>query len=142
MPNLNQVFLIGNLTRDPELRVTPKGTPICSFALAVNRRWRDEAGAEREEVTFVEVEAWAKPAELLAKYLTKGRPLMIQGRLKLDTWEDKNTLEKRSRLKVVCEQFQFLGSQRPDAAPAPAQTPAPAAAPSAAKENLDEDVPF
>jgi single-strand DNA-binding protein len=159
MANLNKVMLIGNLTRDPELRVTPKGTAICQFSLAVNRKFKDESGGEREEVTYVDIEAWSKQGETIAKYCTKGRPLFVEGRLRLDQWEDKNTKEKRSRMKVVLENFQFLGSGRADgagagggggeggeggAAPrnyAPrATTPRPATPPP--QENLDEDVPF
>jgi single-strand DNA-binding protein len=159
MANLNKVMLIGNLTRDPELRVTPKGTAICQFSLAVNRKFKDESGGEREEVTYVDIEAWSKQGETIAKYCTKGRPLFVEGRLRLDQWEDKTTKEKRSRMKVVLENFQFLGSGRGDgaggggeggegggAAGAPrnyaprATTPRPAAP--APQENLDEDVPF
>ncbi|HTL66715.1 MAG TPA: single-stranded DNA-binding protein [Lacunisphaera sp.] len=156
MANLNKVMLIGNLTRDPELRVTPKGTAICQFSLAVNRKFRDESGADREEVTYVDIEAWGKSGENIAKYCTKGRPLFVEGRLRLDQWEDKNTKEKRSRMKVVCDNFQFLGSGRGNEgaaageggegrynSPAPRSAPKPAApATPAAQENLDEDVPF
>ena len=150
MANLNKVMLIGNLTRDPELRVTPKGTAICQFSLAVNRKFRDESGADREEVTYVDIEAWGKSGENIAKYCTKGRPLFVEGRLRLDQWEDKTTKEKRSRMKVVCDNFQFLGSGRSDGGAAggaggeggaaPRSAPKPAAP--AAQENLDEDVPF
>lgn len=112
MANLNKVMLIGNLTRDPELRVTPRGTGICTFALAMNRKFKDEAGGEREEVTFVDVEAWGKQGEVIAKWCSKGHPLFVEGRLRLDSWEDKNTKEKRSRMKVVLENFQFLGGNR------------------------------
>ena len=101
---------MGNLTRDPELRVTPKGTPICQFSLAINRTWAGPDGQKNEEVVYVDVEAWGKQGETIAKYCTKGRPLYVEGRLKLEQWEDKNTKEKRSRMKVVLEQFQFLGS--------------------------------
>lgn len=142
MANLNIWHGIGNLTRDPELRVTPKGTAICQFSLAINRKWRDEGGQDREEVVYVDCEAWAKAGETISKYCTKGRPLYVQGRLKLDQWEDKTTKEKRSRIKVVVEQFQFLGDGQRQDAPAKSSPPAPkpAAAPA---ENLDEDsVPF
>ena len=158
MANLNKVMLIGNLPRDPELRVTPKGTAICQFSLAVNRKFRDEAGADREEVTYVDIEAWGKSGENIAKYCTKGRPLFVEGRLRLDQWEDKTTKEKRSRMKVVCDNFQFLGSGRGDGAGAPggpgaeggeSRYPSPAPRPASPKpaapapqENLDEDVPF
>ena len=157
MANLNKVMLIGNLTRDPELRVTPKGTAICTFSLAVNRKFKDESGGEREEVTYIDIEAWGKSGENISKYCTKGRPLFVEGRLRLDQWEDKNTKEKRSRMKVVCENFQFLGSGRADggapggaveggenryASPASRSPAAPKPAAPAAQENLDEDVPF
>ncbi len=112
MPNLNKCLLMGNLTRDPEIRVTPKGTSICQFALAINRDWKNDAGEKQNEVVFVDIEAWGKQGEVIAKYLTKGKPLYVEGRLKLDQWEDKNTKEKRSRMKVVLEQFQFLGGPR------------------------------
>lgn len=158
MANLNKVMLIGNLTRDPELRVTPKGTAICTFSLAVNRKFRDESGADREEVTYIDIEAWGKAGENISKYCTKGRPLFVEGRLRLDQWEDKNTKEKRSRMKVVCENFQFLGSgggaggrggeggegggeSRGYTAPAP-RASAPTRPAPAQQENLDEDVPF
>src|SRR3954466_12461682 len=111
MASLNKVMLIGNLTRDPELRVTPKGTAICQFGLAVNRQFKDESGATRDETTFVDIEAWGKQGETVAKYLTKGRPLFVEGRLKLDTWDDKTTGQKRSKMKVVLENFQFLGGR-------------------------------
>ena len=162
MPSLNKVLLMGNLTRDPELRVTPKGTPICQFSLAINRQFKMESGESREEVIFVDIEAWGKQGETIAKYMTKGRPLYVEGRLRLDQWEDKNTKEKRSRMKVVLEQFQFLGDSRgggggaggggAPAEPGIDQTAsperhAPPARPTtgpkpAAQENLDEDVPF
>jgi single-strand DNA-binding protein len=159
MANLNKVMLIGNLTRDPELRVTPKGTAICTFGLAVNRKFKDESGGEREEVTFVDIEAWGKQGETVSKYCTKGRPLFVEGRLRLDQWEDKNTKEKRSRMKVVLENFQFLGSGRGDgggnrgggeeggySAPPARQSSGSGGgspAPSAPKqESMDDDVPF
>ena len=159
MPSLNKVFLMGNLTRDPELRVTPKGTPICQFSLAINRKFKMESGESREEVIYVDVEAWGKQGETIAKYVTKGRPLFVEGRLRLDQWEDKNTKEKRSRMKVVLEQFEFLGDSRggggggggPSSEPGMDQTASPerhspparsAGAKPASQENLDEDVPF
>lgn len=118
MANLNRVLLIGNLTRDPELRVTPKGTAICQFGLAISRSFKDDTGQTREEATFVDVEAWGKSGELIAKYCTKGRPLFVEGRLKFDQWEDKATQQKRTKLKVVLENFQFLGG-REGGAPGP-----------------------
>lgn len=143
MPNLNKVLLIGNLTRDPELRVTPKGTSICQFSLAINREFKLESGEKREEVLYVDVEAWGKGAEIVAKYCAKGRPLYVEGRLRLDQWEDKNTKEKRSRMKVVMEQFQFLGGKDGAAAGGAANAGGQAApAPAGRGEVNPEDVPF
>ncbi|HYP17258.1 MAG TPA: single-stranded DNA-binding protein [Opitutus sp.] len=156
MANFNKVYLIGNLTRDPELRVTPKGTAICQFGLAVNRQFKDESGAMRDDTTFVDIEAWGKQGETISKYCTKGRPLFVEGRLKLDQWEDKASGQKRSKLKVVLEGFQFLGGGQRDGAPggggefdqsAPsperhAPPPRGGTAKPASTENLDEDVPF
>lgn len=110
MPNLNRVILVGRLTRDPELRYTTSGTAVAEISLAINRNTRDrETNASKEEVTFIEVVAWEKKAEVIAQYLKKGAPLLVEGRLKLDSWEDKATKEKRSKLKVVLESFEFLG---------------------------------
>lgn len=114
MASLNKVMLIGKLTRDPELRVTPKGSAICQFGLAINREFKDEAGNKREETTFVDVEAWNKTGEILAKYCVKGRPLFVEGRLKLDQFTDKTTGQKRSKMKVVVENFQFLPGSKGD----------------------------
>lgn len=145
MANLNKIFLIGNLTRDPELRVTPKGTAICSFSLAVNRKFKTEQGGEQEEVTYVDIEAWGKAGENIAKYCAKGKPLFVEGRLRLDQWEDKNTKEKRSRMKVVCENFQFLGGKNDNAGggySAPQSSPQrPTSRPAPAPQD-DGDVPF
>jgi single-strand DNA-binding protein len=164
MASLNKVFLIGNLTRDPELRVTPKGTAICQFGLAVNRQYKDDSGATRDETTFVDIEAWGKQGELVAKYLTKGSPAFVEGRLRLDQWEDKTSGQKRSRLKIVLDNVQFLGrpggggggqpavaptggpveDAGPAAEPSSVPPPRPSAKPAAAapQENVDEDVPF
>jgi single-strand DNA-binding protein len=148
MASLNKVFLIGNLTRDPELRMTPKGTAICTFGLAVNRQFRDEAGGTREETTFVDLEAWGKTGELVSKYLTKGSPAMVEGRLRFDSWESK-TGEKRNKLKVVVDNVQFLssrgegGSQESSAPERRQSTPqreAPATEPPG--NDVDDDVPF
>jgi len=112
MASFNKVLLLGNLTRDPELRVTPKGSSICQFGLAVNRQFKDDSGATRDETTFVDIEAWGKQGELVAKYLSKGSPCFVEGRLRLDTWDDKQSGQKRSRMKVVLENVQFLGTPR------------------------------
>ncbi len=119
---------MGNLTRDPELRVTPKGTSICQFSLAINRSWKSDSGEKMEEVTYVDVEAWGKQGEVVAKYLTKGAPIYVEGRLRLESWEDKTTKQKRSRMKVVLEQFQFLASAKDaqrESAPPPAERKTP-----------------
>ena len=115
MANFNKVMLMGNLTRDPEVRYTPKGTALATIGLAVNRTWTNEAGEKKEEVTFVDVEVWGRQAETIGQYMAKGRPLFVEGRLKLDQWDDKESGQKRSKLKVVCENFQFLGAPKGNA---------------------------
>ncbi len=110
MANLNKVMLIGNLTRDPELRHTPKGTAVSEISMAINRVWNNDQGQKQEETTFVEVTLWGRQAELAQQYLTKGRPVYIEGRLNLDTWDDKETGKKRSKLRVIGENMQFLSS--------------------------------
>jgi|SRR6516162_3557903 len=107
--NLNRVFLIGRLTRDPEARFTSGGTPVTDLSLAVNRVYSVEGGAKKEETTFVDVTLWGRQAEIAGQYLTKGRPVFIEGRLQLDTWEQGG--QKRSRLRVVGENMQLLGSK-------------------------------
>jgi single-strand DNA-binding protein len=154
MANFNKVILAGNLTRDPEMRYTPKGLAIAKFTLAINRVWKNETGESKEEVTFVEIDSFGRQAETISQYLKKGRPLLVEGRLRLDQWDDKQTGQKRSKLGVVLEGFQFLDSGNrgelgqggggpvhaapPPAAPAP-QPPAPE--PEAAGGEED-DVPF
>jgi single-strand DNA-binding protein len=163
MPSFNKVILAGNLTRDPELRYTPKGTAVAKIGLAMNRQWKDETGQQKEEVTFVDVDAFGRQAEVISQYLKKGRPILVEGRLKLDQWDDKQTNQKRSRLGVVLESFQFLdsGGTReggggggfsgpPDASRAPSRPPAAsrpaAAAPPPADDAMppeaEDDVPF
>jgi single-strand DNA-binding protein len=155
MANFNKVIIAGNLTRDPELRYTPKGTAVVKLGLAINRTWKSESGENKEEVTFVDVEAWERQAEVIAQYFRKGKPILIEGRLKLDTWEDKNTHQKVSKLKVRLETFSFIDSKGPDAAagagavpsggpaPRPAPPPKPAEAPPESEAPPEEDdVPF
>ena len=108
--SFNKVMLMGNLTRDVEVRHTPSNMAVGNFGIAVNRKYKTQSGEQREEVTFVDCEAWGRTAEVMAQYLTKGRPVFIEGRLKLDQWEDKNGGGKRSRLSVVVENFQFVDS--------------------------------
>ena len=153
MASFNKVILVGNLTRDPELRYTPKGMAIAKIGLAVNRVWKNEAGESKEEVTFVDLDAFGRQAETLAQYMKKGSPLLVEGRLRLDQWDDKQTGQKRSRLGVVVEGFQFLGGGTrgeagPAEAPRRAAAPAAAAAPPAPSPEpegempAEDDVPF
>jgi single-strand DNA-binding protein len=112
MASYNKVILIGNLTRDPQVRYTPKGTAVAEIGLAVNRTWFDKASNSRkDETTFVDITLWGREAEVASEYLSKGRPVMIEGRLQLDTWDDKDSGQKRSKLRVVCEHMQMLGSR-------------------------------
>lgn len=125
MANLNKVMLIGNLTRDPELRFTPKGTAVADIAIAINRIWNNEAGQRQEETTFVDVTLWGRQAELAQQYLTKGRGIYVEGRLQMDTWDDKTTGQKRSKLKVIGENLQFLPDGRGAAGTAGARAATP-----------------
>ena len=146
MANVNKVILIGNLTRDPELKYLPSQTAVCEFGLAVNRRWTAQDGTQKEETTFVDCSSFGRQAETLSKYVKKGNPLFVEGRLKLDQWEAQDG-SKRSKMRVVIENFQFLGGRsdgnaggapaggneyggEPTGAPAPRQqAPRPAAQP-------------
>lgn len=111
MANFNQVILMGNVTRDPQLRHLPSQTVVADFGLACNRRYRTAQGEDREEVVFVDCAAFGKQAEILKQYCQKGKPLFVQGRLKYDTWEDKQGGGKRSKLSVIVENFQFIGGR-------------------------------
>ena len=158
MANLNKVLLLGNLTRDPELRYTPKGTAVGDMSIAINRVWNDERGQRQEEATFVDITMWGRQAELAKQFLSKGRGVFIEGRLQMDMWEDKATGEKRSKLRVVAENLQFMPDTRNGNTTAPSSpalpppgtstqyTPrVPAHAPlSAINDALDEDddIPF
>lgn len=113
MSSFNKVILLGNLTRDPEMRTTNSGTSICKFGIATTRVSRGSDGEQREEVVFIDVDAFGKQAEVIGRYFTKGRPIFIEGRLRLDQWES-STGEKRSKLSVVLESFQFIGNSRTD----------------------------
>lgn len=110
MPSFNRVTLIGNLTRDPETRDLPSGTTLCDFGLATTRHYKTAGGEDREETCFIDCTAFGKQAEVLSQYVTKGRPLFVEGRLKYDQWDDKNGGGKRSKISVIVENFQFLGS--------------------------------
>ena len=151
MPNFNKVILMGNLTRDPELRQTPKGTSVCAFGMAVNRVFRTaDGGEQQEETTFIDLEAWGRQAEIISKYVSKGNPLFVEGRLRLDSWESK-TGEKRSKLKVIVENMQLMGGRGVDGAPAGVDSYAPSARSSSIPsqsgspvqgDDIEEDVPF
>ena len=113
MASFNKVILLGNVTRDPELRHLPSGSAVCEIGLAVNRTWFDKAANEkREDCTFIDVTLFSRTAEVAAEYLRKGAPVLIDGRLTLDVWDDKQTGQKRSKLKVVAESLQLLGSKQ------------------------------
>lgn len=153
--NVNIVIIAGNLTRDPQVKFLANERAVANFALAVNRRWKDANGTTQEETTFVDVEAWGRTAELVGQYLTKGRSALVEGRLKLDEWDDKASGQKRNRLKVIAESVQFLGGKgeggRPDLgsqgsghAPesAASSAPAPGAADQSALDDDDSEPPF
>jgi single-strand DNA-binding protein len=137
--NVNRVFLAGNLTRDVAIRFLAGDKAVGEFGLAVNRKWKDGNGEQKEEVTFVDVEVWGRTAELCSQYLAKGRGCFIEGRLKLDTWEDKKDGSKRSKLRVVADNVQFMGGKQ-EAHEAPSARPAPA--PAASGGGSDSDPPF
>lgn len=146
MSTLNRVFLMGNLTRDPEVRYTPSGTAVGDLGLAVNETYKNKAGESVESTVFVDVEVWSRQAETCAEYLYKGSPVFVEGRLKLDQWENQQG-EKRSKLRVRADRVQFLGSpKRSEATSAPqGETPAPEAPASAAPPapvGDDDDIPF
>ena len=157
MASLNKVMLMGNLTRDVEMRYTPSGMALARLGLAVNRKFRDSKTNElREEVTFVDIDVWGKQAETANQYLSKGQSVFIEGRLKFDQWDDKQTGQKRSKLQVVAERFQFIGARPSGGAGRPVQNadaqrqtpPAPQSGPEsldAAPEDLnipEDTVPF
>ena len=154
MASFNKVILLGNLTRDPEVRYTPKGSAVCDLGLAVNRQYTLDSGEKREEVTYVDVVLWARLAEIAGEYLKKGRPVFIEGRLQLDTWDDKQSGQKRSKLRVIGETMQLLGSRPPGTgaasesgeqdrkSPPTAKSAAPPPKSGAAAEPDDDEIPF
>ena len=154
MASLNKVLLIGNLTRDPDVRMMSNGRPVCNFGLALNRSYKDAEGNRKDETTFVEVESFGPRAEAIGKFFAKGRAIFIEGRLKLDQWESKEG-EKRSALKVVLDSFEFVDSKQegtsseprntePTPSPSPKTDPTKESSPSSTADNtdLDDDVPF
>jgi single-strand DNA-binding protein len=148
MASFNKVMLLGNLTRDPEVKYTPKGSAVADIGLAVNRTYTTDGGEKREETTFVDVTMWGRQAEIAGEYLKKGRPLFVEGRLQLDTWDDKQTGQKRSKMRVVCENFQMLGSRDGGGESgggggrSSGGGSRPAKSAPAAEESSDDDIPF
>jgi single-strand DNA-binding protein len=152
MASFNKVILLGNLTRDPEVRYTPKGTAVTDLGLAVNRTYTADNGEKREEVTFVDVTFWGRTAEVAGEYLKKGRPVFVEGRLQLDSWDDKQSGQKRTKLKVIGENMQMLGAPRgagggggdEESAGAPRSSSRSAPPPKAAapSEPDDDEIPF
>jgi len=150
MASFNKVILLGNLTRDPEVRYTPKGSAVCDLGVAVNRQYTLDSGEKREEVTYVDVVLWSRLAEIAGEYLRKGRPIFIEGRLQMDTWDDKQTGQKRSKLRVIGETMQLLGGRPPAASGEAAEgereprggktTPPPK--PTAPAEPDEDEIPF
>ena len=151
MASFNKVILLGNLTRDPEVRYTPKGSAVCDLGIAINRQYTLDSGEKREEVTYVDVVLWSRLAEIAGEYLKKGRPVFIEGRLQLDTWDDKQSGQKRSKLRVIGETMQLLGGRPPgagsggggegsEARPTSKTTPPPKAA--AGAEPDEDEIPF
>jgi len=147
MSSLNKIMLIGRLTRDPQLRHTPKGTALAEFGLAVNRSFTTESGEKREDTTFVDISVWGKTAETLVKYLHKGNLAYVEGRLRMESWTDKASGQNRNKLTVVGETVQFLepaGSSRQDTHPAakPAARPMASSPATNVARNDDWDEPF
>jgi single-strand DNA-binding protein len=143
MAYLNKVILLGNLTRDPDLRHLPKGTPVCKFGLAVNRKYNTSDGEKQEEVLFIDVETFNRNAENCSQYLRKGGSVVVEGRLKLDQWEDKNSGDKRQKISVVGEMVQFLTRKADEsAAPRSSSTPPPSTPSTPAPADGTDDVPF
>jgi single-strand DNA-binding protein len=151
----NKVILMGNLTRDPEIKYLPKGTAVAEIGLAVNRQYSTDSGEKREEVTFIDITLFGRTAEIVGQYCKKGRPLLVEGRLQLDSWDDKQTGQKRSKLKVVGENIQLLGGRESggdgggeerDSRPASAPVRRPSAPPPRSQDpDLDQDtddIPF
>jgi single-strand DNA-binding protein len=149
MPNYNKVLLMGRLTRDPEVKYTSGGTAIAKLSMAVNRNWTNKEGQKQEDTTFVDVDAFGRQAEVIGQYFKKGNPIFIEGNLRLDQWDDKQTGEKRSKLKVVLDRFEFIDSKGDGGGggggyQSQSNAPAASGASSAPASSLpeDDDVPF
>lgn len=138
--SFNRIILVGNLGRDPELKYTTQGTPVCHFTMATNEKRKDKSGEFQDIVTWFRVTLWGRQAETASQYLTKGRPVYIEGRLRVDEWTDKDS-KARYTLEVHATDMQFIGGARSDDSPSPGQRPAPTEAPSE-HDAVDDDVPF
>ena len=151
MASLNKVLLIGNLTRDPDVKMMTNGRPVCNFGLALNRSYKDSEGNKKDETTFVDVECFGPRAEAVGRFFTKGRAIFVEGRLKLDQWESKEG-EKRSAIRVVLDNFEFVDSRQESpndqsnvgasSSVPPTPTKSNISAPNSSDPELDEDVPF
>jgi single-strand DNA-binding protein len=141
MPNLNKVMLIGNVTREIEVKFTPKGTAVAEVGMAINRSWKDDSGQKKEETTFVEITFWGRQAEVVGEYAKKGTPIYVEGRLQLDSWDDKQSGQKRSKLRIVGEQLQLLGG-RQGGEQSPARPARPQSTARPAEPDDDQDPPF
>ena len=109
MRGFSKAIIVGNVTRDPEMRTTPSGSLVCSFAIAVNRSYKDSSGAQQDQVSYLDCVAWGKSAEIISQYIKKGSQLLVSGRLEQRSWEDKNSGQRRSRTEIVVEDFSFIG---------------------------------
>lgn len=109
MRGFSKAIIAGNVTRDPEMRTTPSGSQVCSFAIAVNRSYKDSSGAQQDQVSYLDCVAWGKSAEIISQYIKKGSQLLVSGRLEQRSWEDKNSGQRRSRTEIVVEDFSFIG---------------------------------
>lgn len=139
MASLNKVFLMGNLTRDPELRYTQSGTALASFGVAVSRNWTSQDGEKKEDVCFVDITMFGKRAEIISEYFSKGSPIFVEGRLQFSQWESKDG-QKRNALRVVAEDFQFIGQTKKRGSPAGAAQPEGGSVP---KDDIsEEEIPF
>lgn len=140
----NKVILMGNLTRDPEVRTTPSGQSVANFSLAVNRTWKGQDGSNQEAVSYIDCVAWGKTGEIIAQYVQKGRPLLVSGRLDQRSWDDKESGQKRSKVEVVVEDFNFVaggagGSGGGSFGDSGASSPAPSAKSSGKKDDKQAD---
>jgi single-strand DNA-binding protein len=150
MATLNKILLIGNVTRDPEMKFTPKGTPIANFGIAVNDNYKDEAGTKHEKVTFLDCTAFGKLADIIGQYVKKGKPLFLEGKLEIQTWDDKTSGQKRNKANIIVESMQMIGGNREDSGerqetPQRGRQQAPPTRQSVKYPDLDvtpDDVPF